>query len=717
MFPKRLLAIGLFAAAVFMHAGVSRAQWVQTNGPNGGKVSSFATIGDTVFAGTNGGVFLSTDSGASWRIIPGGIESPTGRQVNCIAASKNTIVAGTSDRVFLSKDEGATWSIIDSIPGGGSNAIAIRDSTIWADNFNGLYLSDDLGKTWKTIAVPNSGALAAKALALVDQRLLVGGEGGILLTTNSGASWKQMDSMYMVANFALQGATVLAGEYEAIWRSTDSGATWRSMRPSAFKFESISALASVYSTIIASAFSNDEYDRNGIFVSHNNGITWDSASIGISQYNEIHALLFIAHTLLAGTDYGVFISHDSGRTWSPSNAGMSATAVKQLASIESNLFAVTDDGVFLTTDYGSNWASRDSNLESTYVNSLAGQDSVLYAGTGNSVYRSLNTGKFWEHCPPNDSGGGHIVNTVYTFGNTLLADVLYSTDGGASWHYGDRWPAGDAADEFYNFTALGNKIFAGTLESAYSSSDSGRTWVPEHNGLPLDSSQDGVVYDGCHSVVSLTTLGSNLFAVTGCYGIFCSKDSGGSWVAANQGLPLSGTINSGISASCITNDGSNLFAGTFDSGIYMSADSGLIWFPVNQGLSSLRIAALAVQSGYLFAGTLGNGVCWRRPLSEMTAPRSSVLTRQATNVSHSSVFPNPSSGPVQIEFTALPAAYADVRIVNLLGAEVAHLYSGELAAGKHSFLWSNPTGLPAGMYECVVRMDGIVEHAPILLEP
>jgi len=50
--------------------------------------------------------------------------------------------------------------------------------------------------------------------------------------------------------------------------------------------------------------------------------------------------------------------------------------------------------------------------------------------------------------------------------------------------------------------------------------------------------------------------------------------------------------------------------------------------------------------------------------------------------------------------------------------EVAHLFSGELAAGEHSFVWGNPTGLPGlpdGMYECLIRMNGRVETLPMVL--
>ena len=38
-----------------MHAGIAPAQWVQTNGPYGGMIISFAVSGTNIFAGIGGG--------------------------------------------------------------------------------------------------------------------------------------------------------------------------------------------------------------------------------------------------------------------------------------------------------------------------------------------------------------------------------------------------------------------------------------------------------------------------------------------------------------------------------------------------------------------------------------------------------------------------------------------------------------------------------------
>jgi hypothetical protein len=57
----------LIALALFAPADRAFSQWVQTNGPYGRTVVSFAVAGTNLFAGTDGGgVFLSTNNGTSW---------------------------------------------------------------------------------------------------------------------------------------------------------------------------------------------------------------------------------------------------------------------------------------------------------------------------------------------------------------------------------------------------------------------------------------------------------------------------------------------------------------------------------------------------------------------------------------------------------------------------------------------------------------------------
>jgi hypothetical protein len=63
--------------------------------------------GNDIFAGTDSGVFLSTNNGTSWVAVDSGL---TEHEVYSIAVSGNNIFAGTySGCIFLSVNKGKSW--------------------------------------------------------------------------------------------------------------------------------------------------------------------------------------------------------------------------------------------------------------------------------------------------------------------------------------------------------------------------------------------------------------------------------------------------------------------------------------------------------------------------------------------------------------------------------------------------------------------------------
>ena len=80
-----------------MNGNVAQTQWIQTNGPDGGKINCFVAIGTNNFAGTGGGgVFLSKNYGANW--------TSTGLKnvwVSALLARGTNLFAGTEQGLFL----------------------------------------------------------------------------------------------------------------------------------------------------------------------------------------------------------------------------------------------------------------------------------------------------------------------------------------------------------------------------------------------------------------------------------------------------------------------------------------------------------------------------------------------------------------------------------------------------------------------------------------
>jgi hypothetical protein len=116
-------------------------------GRGGGPVTALAinpVTPSTLYAGTDGGVFKSTDGGASWTAVN------TNSYVQALAINPkipSTLYAGTGDGAFESTDSGASWIAIntgltkfDNMPNFDVRALAIdpmTPSTLYAGTFGG----------------------------------------------------------------------------------------------------------------------------------------------------------------------------------------------------------------------------------------------------------------------------------------------------------------------------------------------------------------------------------------------------------------------------------------------------------------------------------------------------------------------------------------------------------------------------------------------------
>src|SRR6185436_11467107 len=85
---------------------------------------------------------------AQWTRIP---DVPTS-DVFSVWANGNTIVAGTDVAVYVSTDAGVTWRRSANVAPGVNtiNGVWVRNGRLYAGTFGqGVHVSDDLGTTWR----------------------------------------------------------------------------------------------------------------------------------------------------------------------------------------------------------------------------------------------------------------------------------------------------------------------------------------------------------------------------------------------------------------------------------------------------------------------------------------------------------------------------------------------------------------------------------------
>lgn len=450
----------------------------------------------------------------------------------------------------------------------------------------------------------------------------------------------------------------------------------------------------------------------GIYESTDSGATWQlvSDSLGKAGFLEANG----PH-LVAGTGYGVFISDDSGHTWKSRNTGLCGTSVGAMCLHDDKLFAAPNYGVSVTSDQGNTWTDLSPQFPIQQpVVQLAATDDALFSATEypDHDYVSTNDGASWDSISLPDGGGGMV-----TIGNDLYLssfDSMYHTsDDGAHWMtLGKsglpRFGAGLLLVSDIGMYADAD-VAVGEVTELFRSTDKGLNWsLVDSSELPM----------------ALTFYGGSLFAsmIAGNYyespPVRVSKDGGSTWLPDSgygHYIPYTRLLDS-VYAPFAYPTGFAVIGGylvAMTSGnLYMTRDTGRSWQEVDHGLPlSLGLKSLQNIDDTLFVGTDGAGV-WYCPLPELLALSAVRPSRQAA--SSIDAYPNPFTSSSTIRFATAESERAEITIENIFGNQVAHLFSGELGAGEHSFTWRKPAGLPEGVYECVVRMNGQAETVPLV---
>jgi len=376
----------------------------------------------------------------------------------------------------------------------------------------------------------------------------------------------------------------------------------------------------------------------------------------IQRYSPYEARAFCAAPtmLFAGTyGQGVVHSTDGGITWTSSNNGIPTVNILSLTIDSLHIYAGTDSGVFRSTDNGTNWVSENSGMATDCsVFGFMKDGKSIYAATSCGVFISPDHGTTWQQ-----SNGTMDKSLPPNYGVLSIA-------------------------------LSGSRIFIGTSSGIFTTTDQGTTWNPSSNGLPNTT------------VFALLPIDINIYAGTR-DGLFVSTNQGANWKAFSTNV-------SDVRALAISD--SNIFVGTSGSDISLFKTDGTHEIISNDGFLRTDVFSLFVNGTTIYAG-MGDGI-WSRPLSEVIKTDDVLSSFKTENAINS--FPNPFSRSTSIKFSISDHSFAQISIYNLLGSEVARIFSGELESGEHIFSW-DAHGRPGGMYIAVVKIGGVVEETPLLL--
>jgi photosystem II stability/assembly factor-like uncharacterized protein len=390
----------------------------------------------TLYAGTDAGLFKSTDQGRTWLKsgLPGTYAGPLAidpQDSAVVYAGAALCPEGCGWGLFKSTDGGTNWSAANSGLPEGLSSLAVdpqNSMTLFAGTNAGLFESTDGGTTWVNSGLPCCEVVPS-------------------MTTYVGPVVIDPKNPSIV-----YAAAILWGPDSRLFKSMDGGQTWNA---SAFSFRGtgntwgsqISALAvdpqNPEIIYVAADQLNDEY---GLFKSTDGGTSWTNwndfnidafiANSGLNA-NSIFALTVDPQrpgVVYAGTNNGPYKSTDSGITWGPVSCGLSDRIEVHTVAINpqnpgrvyigthsGSVFEIAFESPVLTLDstkycIGTSWRLK-------VINS-APQTSVRLRGTSNGQSWEISD---WRETDAN--GSFNVVGTVA--GGTAGSHTLTVEIGGA----------------------------------------------------------------------------------------------------------------------------------------------------------------------------------------------------------------------------------------------------------------------------------------------
>jgi len=285
---------------------------------------------------------LPCSAGASlnqWHLVS---EYPTGLATTAmatVAGDPGSLYVSVYPSTFLrSADGGVTWAVT-SHPPCQLNALAVDPNDpmtvyVGCGNSGGMLKSTDGGATWSAIDTGLVYPQYPNDTPTVQQIVVDPADSSVYITTwmdelgydvfashDGGATWTGIHSGSTANGLALSGGRIYAYD-GALVTSDDGGATWTAGPAGVNASSSIVADPADPSTLYALAWPNSQTGQ--AWVTTDGGATWTQLA---SAPAGIHSASALAGRLYLGAQDGVYLTTDQGRTWTHSGTHVGGTPI------------------------------------------------------------------------------------------------------------------------------------------------------------------------------------------------------------------------------------------------------------------------------------------------------------------------------------------------------------------------------------------------------
>ena len=592
-------------------------------------------IKDAADDASGGAMFVSANGGDSWREM----EALRGRSIrNLVQSSKepNVLLVAARDGIYRTKDRGANWERITpendpELRGFHSVGVDPRDSNvIYVGTWHRPWKTTDGGLTWKLAGYKENGVIDDSDVfsIRIDETnpdiVLISACSGIYRTTNAANDWTKIQGVpftsrrtHTIYQHPTRPEMIFAGTTEGLWRTIDNGKNW-------------ALVSSRRQVINAVAVHPEQPDRvyigtedGGILISTNGGESFEPSNLGfinrqirVVMHDRTERGRVYAGVIFDSANGGLFVSEDNGLTWQQSSRGMGISDVyslQQSTERPETLYAGTNKGLYRSEDRGLSWAKvikvtepiepqptkkQSATPKEKNIVQKRSQTAKSTKATTSSKSRNQAAKKPKVETPPASPDETiDLNNQIYAIaqifprtaddGAGLIAatwDGLFITrDEKKGWK---QLKFDNATYPYFNVVttsrAVPGLILVGTVDGLFVSRDNGESFVP----MPLAPTPRRV-----QSIVFDPREPATIYAGTN-DGLFITNNGGQSWEQRGNGLRTS------IDTSAVLvnpNNPDEIYVGDQrQGGLFHSDNKGRAWEQVDTSrLPSNRLRSLS----------------------------------------------------------------------------------------------------------------------------
>ncbi len=610
---------------------------------------------NTVYVGSAaGGLWVSTNSGASWTTTTDQIASLGVSDVVVDPSNYNNIYISTGDQdgaatgfsqgdsksvgVLKSTDGGATWNTTGlSWTTSQQRFISkllinpLNTVELFAFTSVGIYRTRDAGANWTLAAAgvykdaeykPGDTTTIYAANGATLSKSINGGQ-TFSNTTFSGVGLGQIRIAVTAAdpNYVYIVGDLTSGAFGRLVRSTNSATTFSTMSTTPNVLGGTQGWYDL--TLAASPSNKDEIMVGGVdqWKSTNGGTSWTQVTAAYTAgppyiHPDQHDCIYAnATTIYAANDGGLNRTTNGGTSWSTLNGNMNISEPYFLGVSASNpnliIAGLQDNGTILWN--GATWTLVKGGDGMECFIDWNNNNIMIGSYTNGAFAKSTNGGASFSNIVTGLTGTGNWIAPITqdpTNPSIFYAgyqNVFKSTNQGGSWsQIGALGGSGDVM-VINAAPSNSNTIYAARAGSLFKTTNGGTTWSNITGTIPAGGAAiSDIDIDNTNANNVYVTLSGYIAGTK----VFYSNDGGLSWTNYSSGLP-------NIPANCIVfkkNSPGAIYVGT-DVGVYYRELSMSSFIPYYTGLPNVWVNDLEIYypTGKLRAATFGRGM-WQTDL-------------------------------------------------------------------------------------------------------